>query len=283
MIYPKCKNNRKLYIAADGQMLPCCFISAEHKKPRYYEKWHTKNNSVEFIAEDIKKWADNLEKNKAEPFDICNAECGNPSSVWVSTHLELSTRCTLQCPKCPRTKALDTKNSFFIGDVSFENAIKTIDATDNERIQLCGSFGDPIFYPRLKDIVKHITNSKKYFTLNTAAPGKSLEWWKDFYQSYDNDYKNVVVFGLDGLENTAHLYRKGTDFNQIFETMKLGVSMSKHVVWQWIPFSFNEHQIKEAKELAMQNNIEFRFRKGDRWSGDDDPLKPKKMDNERGW
>lgn len=283
MIYPKCKNNGRLYIAADGQMLPCCMVSTtDYYKPRYHEKWHTKNNSVKFIAEDIKQWADKLEKGEAEPFNICEAECGKQEPLRTNTHLELSTRCTLQCPKCPRTKALDIKTKLFIGDVSFERAIETIDAADNQRIQLCGSYGDPIFYPRLKDIVKHITSNNKYFTLATAAPGKSLEWWTDFYQSYDG-YNNEVVFGLDGLEDTAHLYRKSTDFNQIFENMKLGVKLSRHIVWQWIPFSFNEHQIEYAREIALENGIEFRLRLGDRWSGNNDPLKPKKFYKERGW
>lgn len=283
MIYPKCKNNRQIYLAADGQVLPCCMVAGgENCSNRYYEKWHTKNNSIENIVKDIREWADNLEEGNSTPFNICNAECGKYSDVVEVTHIEASTRCILQCPKCPRTRALEIGTKIYIGDVNFEKTIELIDATENERVVITGSFGDAIFNPKLKDIVKHVISTGKCFTLATAAPGKDLKWWKDFYQLYTG-YNNVVIFGLDGLEDTAGMYRVGTDFNKMFETMKLGAKMGKHVVWQWIPFSFNEHQIDTAKKLAKGNGIEFRIRLGDRWSGDDDPLKPKNLYKERGW
>ena len=56
--------------------------------------------------------------------------------------------------------------------------------------------------------------------------------------------------------------------------MKLGASMGKNVVWQWIPFSFNEHQITQAKQLAKQYNITFALRISSRFDGPDDPLRP---------
>ena len=55
--------------------------------------------------------------------------------------------------------------------------------------------------------------------------------------------------------------------------MKLGASLGHKVVWQWIPFSFNEHQIPEARLIAKRYNIQFLIFKSERWDKDD-PMKP---------
>lgn len=300
MIYPKCKDNKQIYMSADGQILPCCMVSSDGWQPRKVDKWHTENFDVQDILDDIRKWASDLEKNKSEQFLNCSAECGSsvettPTNTGIATttsprlypsttHIELTRRCTLKCPKCPRTIALDLNKDIKIGDLEYEKVVKFIDGNiekNNDTILLCGSFGDPIFYPRLKDIITYIDSLNKTFVLATAAPAKNKEWWNNFFDLYKKP-ASAIIFGLDGLDDTSHLYRIGTDHNYLFEIMKLGVSKGKRIIWQFIPFKFNEHQIEDAKKIAQDNGFEFRIRLGDRWEKDD-PLRPEKLYESRSW
>ena len=272
-IYPKCKNLRTVYMTADSQILPCCDVSITSKlKENIIPNWNLKNKNIEQILHDVKNWADLLSDNKVEPYSKCNKVCGKDEYFFPYTHLELSTRCTLKCTKCPRTYGLKNGLDFKIKDLDLDDAKTIIEKTDNTLISLCGTLGDPIFHPYLIEIVQYIESKGKVFILSTAAPGKSLNWWKKFYNSY-NSKTSIVRFGLDGLEDTAHLYRIGTDYNKVFSAMKLGVSSGKRIQWQFIPFKFNEHQVDTVKQICKDNGIEFHMLKSNRWK-ENDPLEP---------
>lgn len=272
-IYPKCKNLRTVYMTVDSQILPCCDVSIlDNWKQTNIPEWNLKNNNIEQILNDIKKWADLLEHDEVTPFSVCSKVCGVNKDFFPHTHLELSTRCTLQCTKCPRTRGLENGFKFNITDMSLDDAKSIIEKTDNKMITLCGTLGDPIFHPNLIEIVKHIELQGKFFLISTAAIGKSLNWWKKFYNSYNSNI-SMIRFGLDGLEDTAHLYRVGTDYNKIFSAMQLGVKLGKRIQWQFIPFKFNEHQVHIVEQLCKENGIEFYMLKSNRWK-ENDPLEP---------
>ena len=41
--------------------------------------------------------------------------------------------------------------------------------------------------------------------------GKTEKWWRELYSMLDR--KRFVVFGVDGLKDTAHMYRKFAKFD----------------------------------------------------------------------
>jgi MoaA/NifB/PqqE/SkfB family radical SAM enzyme len=272
-VYPKCKKLRTVYMTADSQILPCCDVSIiDGWKQNNISDWNLKNNDISQILDDIQNWANLLSDNKAEPFSNCSKVCGSDVDFFPYTHLELSTRCTLKCTKCPRTRGLKNGLDFKITDLNLNDAKSIIEKTDNVLISLCGTLGDPIFHPNLIEIIQYIESREKVFILSTAAPGKTLNWWKKFYTSYNSNI-SIVRFGLDGLEDTAHLYRVGTDYNKVFSAMKLGVKLGKRIQWQFIPFKFNEHQVHTVEQICKENGIEFYMLKSNRWK-ENDPLEP---------
>jgi len=183
-------------------------------------------------------------------------------------HFELTRRCLLECPKCPRT---DLKGNIQITDLPVD-VIKTVIQSGNyKKVLLSGNLGDPIYHPKLIDIIKFFDTQNVFFIMATNGSGKKLDWWKEFYNSYTH---GKVVFGVDGLKNTAHMYRKNIDFDSSMAAMKLGAILGKDIVWQFIPFSFNEHQIEAAQALAKTYGITFKLRVSDRWN-ENDPLRPK--------
>jgi len=108
--------------------------------------------------------------------------------------------------------------------------------------------------------------------LHTNGSGKKQSWWQELYDCYETKY-NKIWFGVDGLADTAHNYRVGINWQQSFDAMCLGVKQGKDIYWQWIPFSFNEHQIDDAKKLATDNGINLVLRLSARWDKND-PLMP---------
>ena len=108
----------------------------------------------------------------------------------------------------------------------------------------------------------------KKMRLNTNGSGKKLTWWQDYYDIISDT--DETVFGIDGLEDTSDQYRINQDWKSSFDALKLGAKLGKTVIWQWIPFSFNEHQIDEARALANRYNIPFMILKSSRWKPNDE-------------
>ncbi len=199
-------------------------------------------------------------------------------NTGISLHLEMSKRCILECPKCPRTIY---KGRYTINDLNIDHAKELVLKTRPSNIVMSGNLGDPIYHPNLIEFVRWLDNINYPFAVHTNGSGKKLSWWEEFYDSYKEYSKkpngnkyNKIWFGVDGLKDTAHIYRVGINWQQSFDAMCLGVKKGKQVNWQWIPFSFNEHQIDEARKLAKDNGINLVLRLSGRWDSKDDPLRP---------
>ena len=184
-------------------------------------------------------------------------------------HLELTSRCRLACPYCERTRF---RGEYKIRDLPRELVFRLVENPNFKKILLSGTLGDPIYHPYFLEIVKKIKRSHKELRIATNGSGKKLNWWANVFNQLDN--RDKVCFGLDGLQDTAHLYRINTNFFQVFEAMKLGAAINRAVIeWQFIIFSFNQHQIEEASQLAQKFGIKFTILKSGRFKPDD-PLLP---------
>jgi len=78
-------------------------------------------------------------------------------------------------------------------------------------------------------------------------------WWEEAFTYGMNE--NAWYFGVDGIDKKSELYRIGSDFDQVWETMRLGKSMGVAIVWQYIIFGYNEHEIERAKEMAEEEGF----------------------------
>ena len=61
-----------------------------------------------------------------------------------------------------------------------------------------------------------------------------------------------LVFSIDGLEDTNHIYRRGVEWQRIMERAKLFIDEGGWAEWKMIDFPYNEHQRDTAKTLAEQ-------------------------------
>jgi MoaA/NifB/PqqE/SkfB family radical SAM enzyme len=189
-------------------------------------------------------------------------------------HIEPTNMCTLKCPRCARTKFIEqfpsqwNNKNLNLADLK---QFLDIDLTD-KNISLCGNYGDPIYYPQIFEMIEYFKNAGATISIATNGSYKSWDWWRQLADLLD--YKDTVTFGIDGMPDTFTQYRVNADWSSI----KLGIDTLTrsdiNTVWQYIPFSFNEDTIEQARTLAQNLGFtEFLILPSDRWE-DNDTLKP---------
>ncbi len=213
-------------------------------------------------------------KTITNPYDKDNKFEGHNKIQIDITH-----RCRLGCSKCSRFIThgpnVGQRREVLMDEVNVEDIAKVVgDGKQFKNYNFCGSIGDAIYNPHFIDIVKYIrTNSKVehlHLMLHTNGSGKSEQWWRDLYGAMDPEV-DEVIFGVDGLKDTAHMYRKYARFDDSILAMKIGAEMGfKKNQWQFIVFKFNQHQVEEAEQLAKDIGIKFFVIKSERWTFDDD-------------
>lgn len=189
-------------------------------------------------------------------------------------HFDLTTRCNLSCPMCPREIAKLTKKEDF--DI---NLLGRIPIEETTSILLCGRTGDPSLYPQLFKFIEVCKRRapKSRIDISTNGATKDAKWWSDLANLLKG-YPHNVIFCLDGLDDTLEKYRKGSNFNKVIENAVSFINNGGHSTWKYVVFKHNEHQLEEAKEYSKTLGFEsfipiFSYHYGD------DFLKPDKFSN----
>ena len=156
----------------------------------------------------------------------------------VQIEVELTTKCNAKCPQCVRNYfGSYTWETLPILDMDlewFKTAIPSNVWATLEHIKFCGTYGDPCMHQDLMEIVKWVkANSPASITINTNGGIRSKSWWTELACILDYD-KDKVFFGIDGLDDTNHLYRIGVTY------------------WTFLVFEHNQHQVNKARELSQQ-------------------------------
>jgi sulfatase maturation enzyme AslB (radical SAM superfamily) len=115
-----------------------------------------------------------------------------------------------------------------------------------------GNLGDFGLAHDALDIVAYLSNYTQVH-INTNGSMRTPQWWAELAQ-----YKPIVGFALDGLEDTHHLYRQDTNWHTIIKNAQAFISAGGTAVWRFIPFDHNRHQEQACKDLAREMGF-FRF------------------------
>lgn len=170
--------------------------------------------------------------------------------------LEITNRCQASCPMCPRNIHGGIDNpSLTTNDWSYDDFIKIITKPVLEQIKLlmfCGDFGDPILNKDLIKMCRYVKDTQPNIRVEiyTNGSARNSVWWKELAQSLPSDH--TVIFAIDGLEDTHHLYRIGTNYNQILDNAKDFMSMNGIAEWCYIRFNHNQHQVETARKLSNE-------------------------------
>nr|WP_276606981.1 radical SAM protein [Ramlibacter henchirensis] len=179
----------------------------------------------------------------------------------------MTTRCNAACPMCSRNE----RGGFQIADLpqvdltllEVQRMLPPHFIEQLEQVWLCGNYGDPIIAPDTLEVLTYLkaVNPKIRLGLNTNGSARKPDWWQRLARVLDHCH-----FGIDGLSDTNHLYRRRTHWNVIMANAAAFIDAGGAAHWEFIVFRHNEHQISEAQELARTMGFrKFRLRKTGRF------------------
>jgi MoaA/NifB/PqqE/SkfB family radical SAM enzyme len=185
-------------------------------------------------------------------------------------HLEITAACNASCPMCARNINGGEVNpqlpqtELTIADIKqmFDpDFVRQLD-----RVYMCGNYGDPV---AARDTLEAFTyfrhcNPNIHLSMHTNGSAKKPQWWAELARIIGR--KGHVVFSLDGLEDTNHLYRQGTVWAMIMKNAQTFINAGGRARWDYIVFAHNEHQVEAAEQLSKSMGFErFQFKKSARF------------------
>jgi len=169
-------------------------------------------------------------------------------------HIEVSSKCTLRCPRCARTEVPETLVNTEL-DLEFfkKNFTAEFVSRHVEKITFCGDDGDPIYAHDLIPIIRYLKSFKDIaIVIVTNGSYKKEEWWVELGNCLsDVDH---VHFSIDGWDNESNnLYRINSNYESIMSGIHSLRNTSKcYMTWDAIGFKFNENKIELLKNMAKQ-------------------------------
>ena len=169
-------------------------------------------------------------------------------------HIEPTTVCQAECPMCIRTILGYHNGTMENKELSF-NQFKTLVKPlihNLDHVQFCGNFGDPIACKDLRIMMLWIgqMNQQTHVSIYTNGGIGSTKLWTHIAYLTRSNPASRVIFAIDGLEDTNHLYRKNVVWKTLMKNAKTFINAGGVGQVDMIVFKHNEHQIDEAKQLA---------------------------------
>lgn len=188
-----------------------------------------------------------------------------------SVHLEITDKCNASCPMCARNKFGGPENEYLpqtelslsdLQTIMNESFVQQLD-----RLYMCGNFGDPIAAADTLEVFQWLRtiNPSIRLGMHTNGSARNDTWWQRL-GTILNQPGDYVKFGIDGLEDTNHIYRRSTNFNKIMENATAFIAAGGQAHWEYIVFRHNEHQVAEARQRSLDLGFKnFRIKKTGRF------------------
>jgi|TARA_B110000977_G_C10971000_1_gene452314 hypothetical protein len=215
--------------------------------------------------------------------------------------MEITNYCNARCSACAREKIVLGKlepNILGINDnyITYEQFVSWFTKDDWSELRLldfCGNIDEPTTNPDLEKIIKWILTYEGFdprLQINIATNGgtRNKAFWKNLghlsakYTSpitrQNGGIKRLhVIWGIDGLEDTNHLYRRNVKWEKLQENFRTYIKYGGRATWQFIYFAWNEHQDEEVKQRSIDEGFEkLKWRNTKR--GDRGETKPAKKE-----
>ncbi len=168
--------------------------------------------------------------------------------------IEITNYCNAACPQCPRNNNGQGVNPHLILEHLSRDVINKAFPVELcarlRQVFFCGSYGDPIVHPEFLDILRDFRskNPTLWLYFHTNGGVHSPEYWTEI-ATIMNGY-GQIDFGIDGLEDTNHLYRKNVKWSKVIANVKAFIAAKGRAQWNFIVFEHNEHQVEQVKELG---------------------------------
>jgi MoaA/NifB/PqqE/SkfB family radical SAM enzyme len=170
--------------------------------------------------------------------------------------IENTSICNLSCPMCLREHTPEDKSWFtetYLSLDFFKNNIPESVYNTVETVLFNGVLGDPCAAPNFLEVCEFIKSKDIKITISTNGSLRSTEFWHNLADILDGDDK--VIFAIDGLEDTNHIYRVNSNWDKIMNNCSSFINNGGNSEWQYISFKHNQHQVEQARQLSKDMNF----------------------------
>ena len=171
-----------------------------------------------------------------------------------SINAELSNYCNAACPMCSRYNfklelRKDVTNNSHTSLDLVKNKIGLNIVKRLKRFYSCGTYGDGSMNPECLEIYEYLrqNNSDCKLELWTNGGARNPEFWAELAK-----IGVEVLFHIDGLEDTNHLYRRNVKWDKLMANAQSYIQAGGKAGWRMFSFKHNEHQQEEAKIFSKK-------------------------------
>ena len=212
---------------------------------------------------------------KHSPYEIL--EYKNKKQLPTHFRIEACTLCQLKCKECYMRKSEITKKlKCGKGYLKFKDFKKFCENNVVESVALSNN-GEIFLNPDLLKIMEYSYNHNIKLIDNNGVNFNDVK--EEVLEGLVKYEFEKLSISLDGASQETYVqYRVGGNFDKVINNIKR-VNYYKqkynkeypHIIWKFILFGHNEHEIPKAKEMAKELNCEIIFVPN--WSPNFSPLK----------
>lgn len=170
--------------------------------------------------------------------NVCNLEC-----VWCPTGMKKNTRTFSIMPKEKAFEVID-KIGICLTEILFFN------------------WGEPFLNKDITEIIDYAKKKYAPYTVISSNMNVALSY-EDACKIVDSGLDKFIA-SIDGVsQNVYEKYRKGGNVRFAFENLRMLIKAKKdkksetpQIVWQYLVFKHNEHELDAAKKLAAETGVD---------------------------
>ena len=176
----------------------------------------------------------------------------------IAFSVEPTTSCNLRCPQCPSGLRSFTRET---GSLELETYKTIIDQLYRTSGYITLYFqGEPYLNKNFNAIVNYAFQKKMY----TATSSNAHYFTKENAENIIKSGLDRLIISIDGIDQeTYSKYRIGGSIDKVIkgtqalvEAKKNLKSKTPHIIWQFIVFRHNEHQLEDIKKMAAEVDVD---------------------------
>lgn len=170
-------------------------------------------------------------------------------------HIEPTDVCQASCPLCSRVTDpnFDPSTQRHLTVEQLNSAIDVHTLKNLDKMFACGDYGDPAAGIHTMELFRYLRsiNPNVVLGMNTNGGLRNTSWWQELALLL-NQQQDYVVFSIDGLEDTNHVYRRGVQWVKVIKNAQAFIDAGGSAHWDMLIYQHNEHQVAQAKDLAKK-------------------------------
>ena len=184
--------------------------------------------------------------------------------------IEPANVCNLSCPGCPTGRGdEDTRRKGLLDPATLQRVLDEV-GDYLYSVQLF-NWGEPLLNKKLPELVamSHARGIGTVVHTNFSVPLK-----EDFLERVVASGLDYLILSIDGAtQDTYEVYRRGGKLALVLDNIRTVVRLRRklrqsrpRIVWKFLEFDHDRHEIQAARRLARDLGILFRVDHGAQWS-----------------